>query len=80
MIKLMLTGAALTVTGMILVFLFLSLLVATIHLMSWLLARYAQSSQPSPAVPQGGHAGEDAGEIIAAITAALKRYLSDLQK
>ncbi len=68
-------GVALMIYGMGTVYMFLSLLIATTHVMSWAVQRFFPEAQeilkPAQAVPQ-----QQNKPPIAVITAALHRYRS----
>jgi len=68
-------GVELMLVGMGIVFLFLSLLVATVSLMSFVIQRYA----PDPLQTKTDHPPSSLrqDELIAAITAAVRRYRAE---
>ena len=65
-------GLELMLVGMGIVFLFLALLVATVTLMTFVIQRYAPEPLPGQADEFPSSPKQD--EIIAAITAAVRRY------
>lgn len=68
-------GVELMLVGMGIVFLFLALLVATVSLMSFVIQRYA----PDPLQTETDHSPSSLrqDELIAAITAAVRRYRAE---
>ncbi len=68
-------GVELMLVGMGIVFLFLALLVATISLMTFVIQRYAPG--PLPTETEEPPASPRQDEIIAAITAAVRRYRAE---
>ena len=70
-------GLELALIGMGTVFTFLTILVLSTLLMSWCVRRFAQKDgfQPAGAVGAGAR-GEDSGEVVAAIAAALRLHRS----
>lgn len=67
-------GVELMLVGMGIVFLFLAMLIVTVNLMSALVLRFLPE-RPAEVVPAAEGAGDQ--HIIAAISAAIKRYRSD---
>lgn len=68
-------GLELALVGMSTVFAFLTVLVLGTATMSWLVQRFG-SEQPRPAITRPGRGGEDDGETVAAIAAALRLHRS----
>jgi oxaloacetate decarboxylase (Na+ extruding) subunit gamma len=68
-------GVELMLVGMGIVFLFLALLVATVNLMSFVIQRYAPDPQSTAVEQLPPSPRQD--EVIAAITAAVRRYRAD---
>lgn len=76
MTELMNAGVELMLVGMGIVFLFLAMLIVTVNLMSALVLRFFPEP-PAEVVPVAEGTGDP--HIIAAISAAIKRYRSDHQ-
>lgn len=68
-------GVELMLVGMGIVFLFLALLVATVNLLAFVIQRYAPGPLSAKIDERPSSPGRD--EIIAAITAAVRRYRAD---
>ena len=69
-------GLELALIGMGSVFTFLTVLVLGTTLMSWIVQRFALEAPPTPRTGRPGVAGKDDGEVVAAITAAIRAHRS----
>lgn len=70
------SGIELMLIGMGIVFLFLGLLVAAVHGMSWIVSRWFPQF-PTAAPPSRSPTGQDNEEVIAVISAAVHRYRTE---
>lgn len=74
-VSVLLTEAAqLMVVGMLVVFLFLSLLIGAIKLLAWVCMTYLPQSSPIEAPTHQGSQDNLKPDVIAAISAAIHRY------